>query len=71
MTKSIASAEGPFERLKVGRLGRIEGSLRLTIPSGRQRAQRGVAPPVLGIFALRFPALTGWAKLWRAYGALY
>jgi hypothetical protein len=69
--RNIRDANDAFEGLKVGRLGRIEGSLRLTISSGRQRAQRGVAPPVLGIFALRFPALTGWAKLWRAYGALY
>ena len=32
-------------------MGRIGGSLRLTIASGRQRARRGVAPPVLGIFS--------------------
>ena len=28
-----------------------------------------VAPPVLGILCAWYPALAGWAKLWRAYGA--
>jgi hypothetical protein len=40
--KNIRDANDAFEGLKVGRLGRIEGSLRLTISSGRQR-RRGVS----------------------------
>ncbi len=27
------------------------------------------APTALGVFLDRFPALTGWAKVWRTYGA--
>jgi len=27
------------------------------------------APTALGVFWDRFPALTGWAKVWRTYGA--
>jgi hypothetical protein len=51
--------EGPFERLKVGRLGRIGGSLRLTIASGRQRAQGVSHLRCLGFFLAPIPSPYG------------
>jgi hypothetical protein len=47
------SRSGGEGALKVGGFEswKVERSHHPAIPSGRQRAQRGVAPPVLGIFS--------------------